>query len=86
MKNIVVITLFLFTSSFFGQDLSDKDIINKTIEFLKDKDKDVLTEKICLNPNSALAFCCNCILLQNQALTPIFDLKILMYSFIKNSP
>jgi len=48
MKNIIAITLFFFTSSFFGQDLSDKYIINKAIEFLKVKDKDVLTEKICL--------------------------------------
>lgn len=48
MKNIVVVTLFLFTSSFFGQELSDKEIINKAIEFLKVKEKDVLSDKICL--------------------------------------
>jgi len=48
MKNILVVTLFLFTSSFFGQELSDKDIINKAIEFLKVKEKDLLSEKICL--------------------------------------
>lgn len=48
MKNIVVVTLFLFTSSFFGQELSDKDIINKAIEFLKVTEKDVLSDKICL--------------------------------------
>lgn len=48
MKNILVVTLFLFTSSFFGQELSDKDIINKAIEFLKVKEKDLLSDKICL--------------------------------------
>ena len=48
MKNILVITLFLFTSSFFGQELSDKDIIKKAIEFLKVKEKDLLSDKICL--------------------------------------
>ncbi len=48
MKNIVVFTLFLFTSSFFGQELSDKDIIKKGIEFLKVKEKDLLSDKICL--------------------------------------
>jgi hypothetical protein len=47
MKNILVVTLFLFTSSFFGQELSDKDIINKAIEFLKVKEKDLLSDKIC---------------------------------------
>lgn len=48
MKNILVVTLFLFTSPFFGQELSDKDIINKAIEFLKVKEKDLLSDKICL--------------------------------------
>jgi hypothetical protein len=48
MKNIVVFTLFLFTSSFCGQELSDKDIIKKGIEFLKVKEKDLLSDKICL--------------------------------------
>jgi hypothetical protein len=48
MKNIVVVTLFLFTSSFFGQESSDKYIINKAIEFLKVKEKDLLSDKICL--------------------------------------
>jgi hypothetical protein len=46
MKSILVVTLFLFTSSFFGQELSDKDIINKAIEFLKVKEKDLLSDKI----------------------------------------
>jgi hypothetical protein len=32
MKNIVAVTLFLFTSSFFGQELSDKDI--NTLRFI----------------------------------------------------
>ena len=48
MKNIVAVTLFLFTSSLFGQELSDKDIINKAIEFLKVKESDLLSDKICL--------------------------------------
>ncbi|WP_310377397.1 hypothetical protein [Flavobacterium sp.] len=48
MKNIVVVTLFLFTSSFFGQELSDKEIIRKAIQFLKVAEKDVLSDKICL--------------------------------------
>ena len=48
MRKILVVSLFLFTSSFFGQDLSDKDIINKAIEFLKVKEKDLLSDKICL--------------------------------------
>lgn len=48
MKNILVVTLFLFTSSFFGQELSDKEIINKAIGFLKVNEKDLLTDKICL--------------------------------------
>lgn len=46
MKKILVVTLFLFSSSFFGQELSDNDIIKKAIEFLKVKDKDVLSDKI----------------------------------------
>jgi hypothetical protein len=48
MKNIVVVTLFLFTISFFGQESSDKYIINKAIAFLKVKEKDLLSDKICL--------------------------------------
>jgi hypothetical protein len=48
MKNILVIALFLFTSSFFGQELSDKDIINKAIGFLKINEKYLLSDKICL--------------------------------------
>ncbi|OYX83844.1 MAG: hypothetical protein B7Y83_10145 [Flavobacteriales bacterium 32-34-25] len=48
MKNILVVTLFLFTGSFFGQELSDKEIINKAIGFLKVNEKDLLTDKICL--------------------------------------
>lgn len=48
MKNILVVTLFLFTSSFFGQELSNKDIINKAIEFLKINEKNLLLNKICL--------------------------------------
>ena len=48
MRKILVVSLFLFTSSFFGQDLSDKDIINKAIEFLKVKEKDLLSDKIFL--------------------------------------
>ena len=48
MKNIVAVTLFLFTSSLFGQELSDKDIINKAVEFLKVKESDLLSDKICL--------------------------------------
>jgi hypothetical protein len=45
MKNILVVTLFLFTSTFFGQELSDKEIINKAIEFLKVNEKDLLSDK-----------------------------------------
>lgn len=48
MKNIIAVTLFLVTISFFGQESSDKYIINKAIEFLKVKEKDVLSDKICL--------------------------------------
>ncbi|WP_269226781.1 hypothetical protein [Flavobacterium eburneipallidum] len=48
MKNILVVALFLFTSSFFGQELSDKDIIKNAIEFLKVKEKNLLSDKICL--------------------------------------
>lgn len=48
MKNILVVTLFLFTSSFFGQELPDKEIINKVIEFLKVNENDLLRDKICL--------------------------------------
>ena len=48
MKKILVVSLFLFTRLFFGQDLSDKDIINKAVEFLKVKEKDLLSDKICL--------------------------------------
>jgi hypothetical protein len=48
MKNILTVAVFFFTSSFFGQELSEKDIINKAIEFLKVKEKDLLSEKICL--------------------------------------
>lgn len=48
MKNILAVTLFLFTISFFGQESSDKYIINKAIEFLKVKEKDLLSDKICL--------------------------------------
>jgi hypothetical protein len=48
MKNILVVTLFLFTSSFFGQESSDKEIVNKAIDFLKVKEKDILSDKICL--------------------------------------
>lgn len=54
MKNILIITLFLFTISIFGQELTDKEIINKAIEFLKVKEKDILSNKICLKgiPNN----------------------------------
>lgn len=48
MKNILVVALFLFTSSFFGQELPDKEIINKAIKFLKVNEKDLLADKICL--------------------------------------
>lgn len=48
MKNILVVTLFLFTSAFFGQEQVDKEIINKAIKFLKVNEKDLLADKICL--------------------------------------
>ncbi len=48
MKKILVVGLFLFTRLFFGQESSDKYIINKAIEFLKVKEKDLLSDKICL--------------------------------------
>lgn len=48
MKNIVVVALSLFTISFFAQESSDKFIIDKAIDFLKVKEKDLLSDKICL--------------------------------------
>ena len=48
MKNLLVIAFILFKSSIIGQELSDKEIINKAVAFLKVNEKDVLSDKICL--------------------------------------
>lgn len=48
MKNLLVIAFILFKSSIIGQELSDKEIINKAVVFLKVNEKDLLVDKICL--------------------------------------
>lgn len=48
MKNILLLIVFFFTTIFLGQEQADKDIINKVVKFLKVKEKDVLSDKICL--------------------------------------
>jgi hypothetical protein len=46
MKNIISIALFLFTSSIIAQELSDIEIINTAIKYLKVDEKDLLSDKI----------------------------------------
>jgi len=48
MKKTIFITLFLFSLLAFGQELTDKELIVKSIEFLKVNEKDLLTEKATL--------------------------------------
>ncbi len=48
MRNILVLVVFFFTTIFLGQEQSDKDIVNKAIQFLKVNEKDLLSDKICL--------------------------------------
>jgi hypothetical protein len=48
MKKIIFITLVMFSLLAFGQELSDKELIGKSIEFLKVNEKDLLIEKVTL--------------------------------------
>lgn len=48
MKKLLFVVLFLVSNSFFGQELSDKEIISKAVAFLKVNEKDLLADKICL--------------------------------------
>ncbi|GAA3787910.1 hypothetical protein GCM10022271_20690 [Corallibacter vietnamensis] len=48
MKQTIFITLFMFSLFTFGQELTDKELIGKSIEFLKVNEKDLLIEKVTL--------------------------------------
>ncbi|MCH4552908.1 PA3715 family protein [Aestuariibaculum lutulentum] len=48
MKKSIFITLFLFSLLSFGQKLTDKELIEKSIEFLRVNEKDLLIEKATL--------------------------------------
>ncbi|WP_299066087.1 hypothetical protein [uncultured Polaribacter sp.] len=48
MKKTIFITLFMFSILAFGQELTDKELIGKSIEFLKVNEKDLLLEKVTL--------------------------------------
>ncbi|MBD0833798.1 PA3715 family protein [Aestuariibaculum sediminum] len=48
MKKSIFITLFLFSLLSFGQELTNKELIEKSIEFLRVNEKDLLIEKATL--------------------------------------
>lgn len=48
MKKTIFITLFMFSLLAFGQELTDKELIEKSIEFLRVNEKDLLEEKVTL--------------------------------------
>jgi hypothetical protein len=48
MKKLFFSVLFLVSNSFFGQEFSEKEIINKVVTALKVNEKNLLVDKICL--------------------------------------
>ncbi len=48
MEKLFFAVLFLVSNSFFGQEFSEKEIINKVVTALKVNEKNLLADKICL--------------------------------------